>query len=287
MNFCARDGEEKKGGRKIASQAKKKNKNKKRLRSASFEPSLSKSNSRGTQLELISRFARSNSDACVFRIIISIHFFENNSPLGWGGIENSWKGKGERKKRRVTEFTVGKKMFTDVPSTDPPFTLLPIHIYPFVYRGPTIRRRIKEIGIGNRLARDLRFPTGNGIRKTWLRNCLISFRIFLGTEISIWLVGLGEKVRREKRDREREKGRTWNSGKNPRHGDEWLLVNEPIIRIRTDRVDRSARWSLSHEGRQSSLSLLSTFSLNDSPQSVDLFELTDGNYIYIYIENWE
>lgn len=60
-------------------------------------------------------------------------------------------------------------------------------------------------------------------------------------EISIWLVGLGEKVRREKRDREREKGRTWNSGKNPRHGDEWLLVNEPIIRIRTDRVDRSAR----------------------------------------------
>lgn len=166
MNFCARDGEEKKGGRRIASQAKNKNKNKKRLRSASFEPSLSKSNSRGTQLELISRFARSNSDACVFRIIISIHFFENNSPLGWGGIENSWKGKGERKKRRVTEFTVGKKMFTDVPSTDPPFALLPIHIYPFVYRGPTIRRRIKEIGIGNRLARDLRFPTGNGIRKT-------------------------------------------------------------------------------------------------------------------------
>lgn len=99
MNFfCAWDGEEKKGGRKIASQAKKKNKNKKRLRSACFEPSLSKSNSRGTQLELISRFARSNSDACVFRIIISIHFFENNSPLGWGELRIVGKEKGRGKR---------------------------------------------------------------------------------------------------------------------------------------------------------------------------------------------
>lgn len=80
------EGDSKPGKKKII---KIKIKIKKRLRSASFEPSLSKSNSRETQLELISRFARSNSDVCVFRIITirqrRIHFLEIilYSKLGW------------------------------------------------------------------------------------------------------------------------------------------------------------------------------------------------------------
>lgn len=152
-------------GRRIVSQKKIikiKIKIKKRLRSASFEPSLSKSNSRETQLELISRFARSNSDVCVFRIITirqrRIHFLEIilYSKLGWRNWE--WL-KRKRRKRRITLFTVGKN-FHRCPRR---FT---IHFASFVcsfvsHWEPTcIRRRIKEIG--NRFVFDRRWETEYG-----------------------------------------------------------------------------------------------------------------------------
>lgn len=70
---------------------------------------------------------------------------------------------------------------------------------------------------------------------------------------------------RDRREREKESG------------DEWSLVNEPIIRIRMDRADRSARWSLSH---QSSPFLSFPFfrSTIFPKRSVDLFEVVGDRW---------